>query len=312
MKYNYDQRKGEIKFFVTGFNSQLLSSEFASRLSGRVIEKKLYPFSFAEVLDFHNISHHNTQIIYNQKEKILYYFNQFLEYGGMPELLPIELIETKRELLLSYFNTIIYKDIIPRFSIRSDKTFYRLALYLLANATSLMNIKKISEYLSISKREQTRLYLEYLQQAYMNFVLTKFDFSQKTQLLSQKKTYAIDTGFMNLLPLRFSQNKGKLLENAVFLELKKRYKEVYFYRDNIGECDFIVYDQLNKIAAYQVCFEIDETNRNREIKGLMAGCMKINTKKGYIISYDQNEIVMYKDIEIKIIPYWQWILFDQS
>ena len=312
LKYNYDQRKSKIKFFITGSNSQLLSSEFASRLSGRVIEKKLYPFSLAEILDFYEVNHSNEQSIYQQKEKFLHYVDQYLDYGGMPELLAVELVETKRELLLAYFNTIIYKDIIPRFSIRGDKTIYRLAIYLLANSTSLLNVKKLSEYLKIAKREQTRLYLDYLQQAYMNFVLPKFDFSQKTQLLSQKKTYAIDTGFVNLLPLRFSMNKGKLLENAVFLELMKRYNEVFFHRENGSECDFIVYDQLGTKAVYQVCYEINEKNRGREIKGLLSGCLKIGAKSGNIITYDQNENVMENGVKIRMIPFWKWILLDKS
>ncbi|MCF8307369.1 MAG: ATP-binding protein, partial [Ignavibacteriales bacterium] len=287
LKYYYDLKKGDIKFFITGSNSRLLASEFASKLSGRIIEKTLFPFSFREVLAFHQVSYQNTQEAFLHKERILHYFEQYLEYGGMPELLPVELVETKRELLLSYFNTIIYKDIIPRFSLRNDKTIFQLALYLLANTASLLNIKKVSDYLGISKREQTRQYLDYLQQAYFNFILTRFDFTQKPQLLAQKKSFAVDTGFVNLLPLRFSQNKGKLLENAVFEELIRRYKVVYYYRDNGNECDFIIYDQLSDIAAFQVCYDFNENTQEREIKGLMTGCRKIGVESGVIITYDQ-------------------------
>lgn len=312
LKYHYDLKKGEIKFFITDSNSQLLASEFASRLSGRIIEKTLYPFSFKEVLAFYEVTYHNIQKIYLQKEKILYYLDKYMEYGGMPELLPIELVETKRELLLSYFNTIIYKDIIPRFSLRNDKTIFQLALYLLANTGSLLNIKKVSDYLGITKREQIRQYLDYLQQAYFNFILNKFDYSQKTQLLAQKKSFAVDTGFVNLLPLKFSQNKGKLLENVVFVELLRRYKEVFYYRDNGNECDFIVYDQLSKIAAFQACYDINENTREREINGLMAGCRKIEINKGTIISYDQEDLIFDDDIEIRIIPYWKWVLNGQD
>jgi len=310
LKYNYDQKKGEIKFFITGSNSQLLSSEFASRLSGRIIEKVLYPFSFREILSYYSISFDNPQQIYRQKDRILHYFEQYMEYGGMPELLPVELVETKRELLLSYFNTIIYKDIIPRFSLRNDKTIFQLALYLLANSTSMLNIKKVSDFLGITRREQTRQYLDYLQQAYFNFILSKFDFSQKTQLLSQRKSFAIDTGFVNLLPLRFSQNKGNLLENMVFVELVRRYREVYYYRDNGNECDFIVYNQLKITAAFQVCYELNDNNRRRELKGLKAGCEKLGVNRGIIITYDKNEILCEDDIEIRIIPYWQWVLIE--
>jgi predicted AAA+ superfamily ATPase len=310
LKYYYDQRKGEIKFFITGSNSQLLSSEFATLLSGRVIEKRLYPFSLSEILTFHGVKHENIQKMIIHKSQILYYLDSYLEYGGMPELLAIDLVETKREVLLSYFNTIIYKDIIPRFSLRADKTVYKLALYLIANATSLMNIKRLSEHLSIAKREDTKSYIDYLQQALIISVVSRFDYSLKTQLYSQKKSYVIDAGFINLLPIRFSQNKGKLLENCVFLHLAKKYQEVFYFMSNQSECDFIAVQSMREFICYQVCYELNEENRKREIKGALTALEKTNAKQCFIITYDQEEEIENNARKIKVIPFWKWSLMS--
>ena len=103
-----------------------------------------------------------------------------------------------------------------------------------------------------------------------------------------------------------------MLENTVFLELKKRYGEVFYYRENQNECDFIRFDQIERKAAYQVCFELSSNNKKREIQGLIAGCKKISFNYGFIISYDQNEQFQQDSIEIKTIPCWKWLLFPDT
>ncbi|MCF7912657.1 MAG: ATP-binding protein [Candidatus Cloacimonetes bacterium] len=308
LKYNYDQKKGKLKFFITGSNSGLLSSEFASRLSGRIIEKLLFPFSFKEYLTARDYTGFSNQELSNNKQQILHYLDQYMEYGGMPELLNVKQVEVKRELLLSYFNTIIFKDIIARYSLRNNQVVPKLALFLLSNSSSLLNIKKLADYLRISKREVLRDYLDYLEQVYLNFVICKFDYSLKVQLLSQKKGYCIDNGFVNLLPLRFSQNQGKQLENLVFLELKRRGNKVYYYQKNGYECDFIVFDLLQEPGAYQVCHEINENTRKREITGLLAGCQKLGITSGSIITFEQEDEEIIDGVKISTIPYWKWVL----
>lgn len=306
LKYNYDQNKGKLKIFITGSNSQLLSSEFATKLSGRIIEKQLYPFSFTEMLSFYGVSFENEQKIILNKEKILHYFDQYLNYGSMPETLHTESLEIRRELLSSYFNTIIYKDIVPRFSVRDSHLIQNLALYLLGNSTSLLNLKKIADSLH-SHRNTIRDYVYYLEQAFMSFIIPKFNYSHKVQLLSQKKSYSIDNGFISLLAFRFSVNQGKLLENIVFLELKHRYNWIYYYK-NLKECDFIVYEHLKDKLAVQVCYSLTDENIKRELKGLKNGCDKIKAREGYILNYDKEDEVKYEGIKVHIIPVWKWML----
>jgi len=306
MKSRYDLHKGMMKFVITGSNSRLLSSEFASLLSGRVIEKRLFPFSLKEILDVHAIPHATIQEQMIYKAQILHFFDLYLQVGGMPEVVLCNSSELRSELLASYFNGIIYKDIVPRFGIRDSLAIQNLSLYALENVTSLMNFKKVADAVHTT-RDNVRDFLYYLHQAYLNFLVQKFDFSSRSRVLSQKKCYAIDTGFVNTLTLRFSPNRGKLLENCVFLELKKRYEEVFYYR-NAGECDFIIYHQQKGSIAVQVCDVLTPENRARELRGLRLGCNYLSTDVGFIITYDQEEVVQMDNIKVVVTPFWKWVL----
>jgi len=306
VKYNYDLYKGKIKFFITGSNSELLSSEFATKLSGRVIEKKLFPFSFKELLTYYNISVSDSQDIILKKEQIMHYFDMYLNFGSMPETLANSSLEIKRELLSSYLNAILFKDIVPRFSVRDSLLIQNLTMYLMGNNSSLLNYKKIANILH-SNRNTIRDYINYIEKACLNFTISKFDYSQKTQFLSSKKSYFIDNGFINLLAFRFSLNKGNLLENIVFLHLKKKYDNVYYFK-NQGECDFIVYQYMKEKMAIQVTYKLDEKNRKRELKGLKLGCEKIELKEGNILTYNDYDTIQYDGIKISVLPVWDWLL----
>ncbi|MBF0451423.1 MAG: ATP-binding protein [Candidatus Magnetomorum sp.] len=306
LKYHYDQYKGKVKFFITGSNSQLLSSEFATKLSGRVIEKKLFPFSFSELLKYYGIFVSDSQDMTRKKEQIMHYFDMYLNSGAMPETLANESLEIKRELLSSYLNAILFKDIVPRFSVRDSILIQNLTMYLMGNSSALLNYNKIANTLH-SNRNTIRDYITYIEKAYLNFTLPKFDYSQKTQLLSSKKSYFIDTGFINLLAFRFSLNTGNLLENIVLLHLIRKYDHIYYYK-NQGECDFIVYQYMKEQMAIQVTYELNDNNYKRELKGLKLGCDKIKIKEGYILTYNDYDTIQYEGIKVFVLPVWDWLL----
>jgi predicted AAA+ superfamily ATPase len=306
VKYRYDFHKGMLKFYITGSNSRLLSSEFATLLSGRVIEKRLYPFSFAEILSLRQISHASRQEQVLNKAQILNVFDEYLNFGGMPEIVQTPSADVRRELLSSYFETIIYRDIVPRFAIRDSRAVQNVSLYALENATHQLNFRRMAE-VTHTTRDNVRDFLHYLQQSYMNFLVHKFDFSYKSRVLSMKKSYALDTGFIHALTLRFSPSRGALLENCVFLELLRRYGEVFYYR-NAGECDFVVYDQRKGKLAVQVCDTLSDTNRSRELRGLLLGAGYIGAEKAMIITYDQQDTLVKDGVTVEVVPFWRWVL----
>lgn len=306
LKYQYDLHKGEYKFFITGSNSQMLSVEFASLLSGRIIEKKLYPFSFREILSFKDISCQDPQNRMMNHSKILGVFDSYLKYGGMPETLSVDDIEIKRELLSSYFNAIIYRDIIPRFSIREGILMNELAIYLLGQTSNLVNLKKLADYFH-SNRKTIRDFITFMSMAYLFFMVPKFSFSAKTRELSLKKCYSLDTGFSNLLPIRFSPDKGQLLENIVLVELLRRY-ELVFYGRNDYECDFLVQDNRGEKWAIQVCYELNPTNINRELKGLLAGKKTFNCDKSLLLLFDDSNLQSLNIDNVPVQPVYDWLL----
>ncbi|RKY51936.1 MAG: ATP-binding protein [Candidatus Neomarinimicrobiota bacterium] len=306
VKYQYDLHKGSMKFFITGSNSALLSSEYASGLTGRLVEKQLFPFSFAEFLTFHAIDINSSETIILNSQAILNRFDLYLNYGAMPEVVEQTENEIKIDLISTYFNTIIYKDIAGRFGVRDTLLLKDIALYLLGQFSNPINLKKVASQFSTA-RDTVRGFFKYLESSYFIFNLSRFSFSHKTQLLSQKKTYAVDNGFSSVLPVRFTPDKGRLLEQVVFVELKRRHSNVFYYR-NQKECDFIIYDYRRESDAYQVCYGLNENNRQREVKGLVAGCREVNINQGTILTWNQTDEFNVNGIHISVIPVWKWLL----
>ena len=136
--------------------------------------------------------------------------------------------------------------------------------------------------------------------------MQKFDFSVKRQLNSPKKIYLIDSVF-NELGLNFSMNKGKILENIVFIELKRRGEEVYYYAAK-NECDFLVKERTKIKEAMQVCYVLNKSNRTREIDGLLESMGKFKAKNGLILTHDQEEEIKVKGKKIKVVPVWKWLI----
>ncbi len=306
IKYQYDLHKGKYKFFLTGSNNALLSSDFSSRLSGRIIEKHLFPFSFVEFLKHYHIKTDNELALSRNRIKILRHFDNFLNYGAMPEILNIKKTNIKIDLLSSYFNTVIYKDLAIRFNIRDVLLLKEFSLYLLGHTTNIVNLKKLANYFSMS-RDLAREFIKYLEMSFFLYSVKKFSFSSKKQLLSQKKSFSIDNGFCSTLPFKFSPDQGMLLENLVFIELKRRYKEVFYIKET-NECDFIVKDNQQNYLAIQVCYELNENNKKREIKGLITANSYFHTNINMILTYNQNDTFFYDGIQIDTIPIWEWML----
>ena len=134
----------------------------------------------------------------------------------------------------------------------------------------------------------------------------KFDYSPRKRMMNPKKIYLLDTGF-SLLGGAFAENRGRLLENVVAVELyRRRLKTMYF--KNKSECDFIVQKGTRPEEAWQVCWELNTTNEKRELKGLLEArrCLKI--EKGGILTYNQEETRTIDGTAICLLPVWKWLL----
>ncbi|RKZ02320.1 ATP-binding protein [Candidatus Fermentibacteria bacterium] len=289
------------KVFLTGSNAKLLSSELGTHLTGRYVKIKLFPFSFREFLEFKGTV--ISEITTEAKARILVHFDDFLKNGGFPEYL----LYKEPEFLKRTYDDIIYRDIITRHGIRNVRQFKQLSHYLFSNFTKDLSYNSLKIPLGFSNITTLTNYIHYLEESYLLFELFSFDYSVKKQRVRPKKIYAIDNKLRNVVSFSFSKDNGNNLENLIFLELKRRGQDIYFYREK-GECDFVILDRSAVIHLIQVTFALDKHNRRREIAGIAEAMENLNCNRGTIITVNQDELIHHRGKEIKVVPAWRWLL----
>lgn len=292
-----------IKVFVTGSNAKLLSSEISTSLTGRNKVIELTPFSFKEFLVLSGNKYDLKKINSTSKNKIKKDFDFYFKKGGFPLVDK----EDDLELINSYFQDILYRDIIARFKLTQTEEIKQIGIYFMSNIGKLFSYSTLKNISGVKSSSSIKAYLDYYSQTYLFFYLKKFDFSIKKQILNPKKVYVIDQAFATRIGFNFSENKGRILENIVFLELKRRSKEVYYHQGK-NECDFIIKDALEINEAIQVCYFINPNNENREIQGLLEAMKKYDLKNGLILTYEQEYFFETESLSINVIPVWKWLL----
>ncbi|PKL65622.1 MAG: AAA family ATPase [Methanomicrobiales archaeon HGW-Methanomicrobiales-3] len=289
------------KVFLTGSNANLLSAELGTRLTGRYTVITLYPFSFREVLRF--LSMTPGRITEKKKAAILAEFDRYLDGGGFPEYLKFE----DPDYLKRTYDDILYRDIISRYGIREVKGFRQLARYIFTNLANAQTYNALKNTLGFKSVVSVRDYVGFLEEAYLVFEIFRYDFSLKKQYVHEKKLYCIDTGMRNAVAFRFSDDRGRLLENLVLIELLRRGLTVFFFK-NPKECDFVTEDRGKITSAIQVCFELSQDNRDRETGGLVNALQANHLKSGLILTYHQEEYITEGDVTIQVMPVWKWLI----
>lgn len=292
-----------IKIFVTGSNAKLLSSEISTSLTGRNKLIDLYPFSFSEYLRFIGNTYNPDRLTPKSKSLLLKDFNNYIETGGFPLVIK----ENDTELINSYFQDILYRDIISRYRLSQVNEIKQIGLYFASNIGKLFSYSTLQEISGVKSLSSIKDYLYYYEQSYLYFYLRKFDYSVKKQIMNPKKVYTIDPAFAHRLGFNFSGNKGRILENIVFLELLRRGKDVY-YHSRKKECDFLVKEGLRIVEAIQVTYQVNAGNSQREIEGLQEAMQLYNIKQGIILNFNSEESFVSGNESINIIPVWQWLL----
>ncbi len=281
------------KIFVTGSNSTLLEGELATLLTGRYLSVQVHPLSFKEVLHINKIESYMQKV--EQKPKVLKLIDEMMLYGSFVEVYDHK-EEFRRDILTTYYQTILLKDCVSNHAIRDVKSFKELSFYLLSNIASLYSYNSLAKAVGINDKS-AKEYLSYLEESYLCTELKQFSFSLKEQQNAKKKVYFNDNGFVSL-SFKFSSNHGKLLENLVLTELIKSGYEVYFYNKNF-ECDFIAKNDKHTIAI-QVCYELNDTNRKRELNGLNKLPFDVDEK--IVVTYDQ-----FEEVDgVKVIGFWEY------
>lgn len=297
-----DRIKSKYNIFITGSNSKLLSSEIATILTGRSLHLSLTPLSFGEFLQANKVIIKNWKMDLKEQSIIRKELRSFIEIGGIPN----RVITGQDIIIKELYSDIIYKDIIKRFT-KLDKQIKEIALFFFSNPSSLISLRTISKMSQLKNIATVKTILEAFENSFLFFFINKFNYSITVQIQNPRKVYCIDNSFLINMGFRTSEDKGKLLENLIAIELKRREKEMFYYSEKY-ECDFLIRKNNKITEAIQVTYEINEKNKEREIAGLIEALNKFKLKEGLIITFDQEEKIKIEENIIKIIPAWKWLL----
>ncbi len=298
-----DRIKTKYPIFITGSNSKLLSSEISTILTGRSLSLWLTPFTFKEFLESREIDFSKWQLDLKKQAVLRSEFKDYLLMGGFPKRVLSEQTIIVKEL----YEHILYRDIIKRFNKNQIKAIKEVSGYLLSNPASLISLRAISKLTALRNLATVKAIMDAFENAFLFFFTNKFDYSIKKQTQNPRKAYCIDNGFLVELGFRLSEDKGKLLENLVAIELKRRGKELFYYMDK-NECDFVIREGNTIVQAIQVCYNFTKDNQEREIAGLQEVMTKFDLKEGLILTHEQKDELMLADKKIKILPVWEWLL----
>lgn len=298
--------RGGVKFVVTGSNSQLLSAEMATLLSGRSLAKNIYPFDFREIASAKKIRIGNKSDMLENESGLKNAFKEYLRLGGFPEVVLEKDRVIKKEILANYYKNILYQDIVPRFDVKNIKEIEALLLYLFSCIGQKYSYNSLAKTLRMNDKT-IKEHIGYFEKSFLLFEITNFQHSLKKQENYPKKVYAIDNGFIDAVSFSFSENYGWFFENLVFLHLSMKGDKVYYHQEK-HECDFVVKRGRKIVSAIQVTKIIDERNEKRELNGLLEAMEKFKLKEGLVITEDQEEERKIGGKKIRIVAAWKWLL----
>ena len=271
--------------FVTGSNASMLSVEMGTHLTGRHLSVELFPFSYTEYINFLN------------KENNAETVEAYLHSGGFPEY-----VKTGMSSILStLIDDILWRDIAVRHSVRDIATLRQLAVFLLTNIGSQITANKLVGMFGIKSPSTLLEYFSYLKDAYLFEFVPLFSNSLKVQSRNPKKVYTVDLGLYTQNAISTGESNGKRLENLVFLHLRRKYKDIFYFQEK-GECDFVILEKNKVTRAVQVCFKITDENFEREYNGLKETMLSFKISYGQIVTLNQSDKFTENGMTIELVP----------
>ncbi|MCD4787877.1 MAG: ATP-binding protein, partial [Desulfobacterales bacterium] len=276
----YDRDK-DIKFYITGSSSKLLSKEYGTSLTGRIVSNEVFPLSFQEFLAFKE----KEEMIERSRGKgspaLRNLFNQYTRFGGFPQVVLTEEEKDKMQILKDYYTAVIEKDIIQRYQVRDIKKLKEFCLNLYANAASHFSGYQAEKRQKISQPTANK-FLEYAREVFLVQTTDYFSYSFTEQKANPYKVYAIDPGLYNAVSFRFSENIGRIFENVVYLALRRKGEEIFYWKGK-GEVDFLIRKGTRIDRLINVCWELNKKNEKREFSGLYEAMKQFNVSNAQII-----------------------------
>jgi len=311
VRRTYDSRKYRI--FITGSSSKLLSREIATSLAGRNITYVLYPFSFREFLISNSVK---LQAPRSAIDPMIYkYAREYLIDGGFPETALEKDDDTKKRILDSYYNAILYRDVVTRYKVRDANALEMVFRYAINTYSSGFSMVKLHNYFKSQgvdmSRQTINNFIKFGEQTFLFYRLPQFFKGFKRTNQSRKKLYVVDNGIVSLYMTK--PEYGRLLENSVYIELL-RYKErnptveISYLKNAYGEVDFVVSKGGSVLQIIQVTYELGMKNWSRELKPLLEAKRELKPKKTILITFDKVRKEMAVGDGVITMPFTEWCL----
>ncbi|MCD6373220.1 MAG: ATP-binding protein [Thermococcus sp.] len=301
------------RVYLTGSSSKLLSREIATALRGRTLTFEMFPFSFREFLRAKGFTP-GKYISTRDEARIKAFLREYLEFGGFPEVVLLDDPFLKRKTLSEYIDVMLYRDVVERHNVKNLKAIRLFLKLLMVSFAKEFSVNKTARYMKGMGVEVSRntlySYFEYFEEAYLVFPLRKFSHNLKEIEKSLPKVYIIDSGLINAYFPRSGGSTGRLMENAVFLELRRREKELYYFKDGRGrEVDFVVVEDGIVSELIQVSYSLDEPETfEREVSALMSASEKLNCDSLTIINWERDDTIEVEGKKVRLLPLWKFLL----
>ncbi len=293
---------------ITGSNSNLLSMELATHLTGRHLTTDLLPLSFKE------IATRNNREVPESEFKAL--FSDYLVNGGYPEPLVKNL--DYAEYLSTLFESVIYKDIVRRYRIRKPRIIEEIATYLIANLSREFSYNKLADMTMLKSPHSVKRYVDFLKEGFIFFEVERYSTKISERVKANRKIYCIDNGFINSKVHGNSRDTGKLYENLVAIEIKRRtlreHLEFFYWKNaQQEEVDFVIKDGTKITKLIQVCSDPRaQVTKSREVRALLKASVDLRCDDLTVLTedYEGDEIVEWFGVSkpVKFIATWRWLL----
>jgi predicted AAA+ superfamily ATPase len=291
---------GLYKVIVTGSSSQLLSSEIATAISGRVIEQTIWPLSFNEYLSF-------VQVKPSSEAQWMRQMDHYLQWGGFPKIALMGSENERIFLLKQYLNDIVLRDVVSRHSIKNQHALNQMVSWYLTGLSCYHSYNALRKAFGFSIEMASSL-THYLTQAFLVFELNRYHHNLKIQSRDSKKVYIIDSGLRTVSLVSERKDWGRLAENVVYLELRRRGKELFYFKEE-QEVDFLITELGKPVEAIQVAYSDLENaqTKQREVTALIKCLQALNLKEGKILTSNLEDKERVQGFEIEYIPLHQWL-----
>ncbi|HLP48823.1 MAG TPA: ATP-binding protein [Candidatus Kapabacteria bacterium] len=302
--------KSNAEVAAAGSSSQIHPENISTTLRGRAWSIEVFPFSFREFVMFKGININHSLLFSNERFRLVEYFDEYLTWGGFPEVTAAHGDFDKQKIIEEYLDAIFFRDLVERHEISNIvllKSLKNKIYSTFATKFSLTSFhNKLKGHFPFSK-DLLYKYYQYLLDSKTVFEARKYSDSEYQKSRNPAKVYIIDPAFAQKVA---HDDTARVLENIVFIELLRRnYKTYYYFQTN--ECDFVAC-RGDKTQLIQVTYQMEPGNRERELNGLIEAAQSTHSKEGYILTFNEEDEQMADDLKIKIIPVWKWLLGENG